>query len=42
VPLRSTRLRDDAGPFEYHCLENSGRVAMTMYVEKDVALLAAH
>jgi hypothetical protein len=41
VPLRNTRLRDSAGPFDYHRLENSGRVAMTLYLDKDVVLPTA-
>jgi hypothetical protein len=38
VPLRSTRLRDASGILEYHRVENSGRVAMVLYVAQDVAL----
>jgi hypothetical protein len=41
VPLRSTRLRDASGTLEYHRVENSGRVAMVLYVAKDVPLPAA-
>ena len=42
VPLRSTKVADGVGALEYHRLENSGRVAMTLYVDKDVALPATH
>jgi hypothetical protein len=37
VPLRTTRLRAD-GALEYHRVENSGRVAMVLYVAEDVPL----
>jgi hypothetical protein len=38
VALRSTKLRDGASALAYHRLENSGRIAMVLYVDKDVAL----
>jgi hypothetical protein len=38
VPLRSTPLRDGGGPMEHHYLENSGRIAITLYVAEDVGL----
>jgi len=38
VPLRSTPLRDGAAPLEYHRLENSGRIAIVLYVSRSVAL----
>jgi hypothetical protein len=38
VPLRSTPLRDGGEALEYHRLENSGRIAITLYVAEDVAL----
>ncbi len=38
VPLRSTPQRDGGGALEYHRLENSGRIAITLYVAEDVAL----
>jgi hypothetical protein len=38
VPLRSTRLRGAGGTLEYHRVENSGRVAMVLYVAEDVPL----
>src|ERR1700722_8021527 len=41
VPLRSTLLRDGGGALEYHHLENSGRIAITLYVAEDVALAPA-
>ena len=37
VPLRSTPLRD-SGALEYHRLENSGRIAIVLYVAEDVTL----
>ena len=37
VPLRSTQLRDGGGPLE-HLLENSGRIAITLYVAENVTL----
>lgn len=42
VPLRSTPTRDGGGPLEYHRLENSGRIAITLYVAENVTLVAAH
>jgi len=41
VPLRSTRLRDGGGALEYHRLENSGRIAIVLYVAGNVTLSAA-
>jgi hypothetical protein len=38
VPLRSTPLRDGVGALEYHHLENSGRIAIELYVAGDVTL----
>jgi hypothetical protein len=38
VPLRSTPLRGGGGALEYHRLENSGRIAITLYVAEDVTL----
>jgi hypothetical protein len=38
VPLRSTPLRDGGGALEYHRLENSGRIAITLYVAEDVTV----
>jgi hypothetical protein len=38
VPLRSTRLRDGGGALEYHRLENSGRIAIELYVAENVTL----
>ncbi len=38
VPLRSTPLRDGAGALEYHRIENSGRIAITLYVAGNVTL----
>lgn len=38
VPLRSTLVRGAAGALEYHRLENSGRIVITLYVDQDVPL----
>jgi hypothetical protein len=38
VPLRSAPSRDGDGQMEHHSLENSGRIAITLYVAEDVAL----
>ena len=38
VPLRSTPLRDGSAPLEYHRLENSGRIAIVLYVAGNVTL----
>ena len=38
VPLRSTRLRGASGTLEYHRVENSGRLAIVLYVAEDVPL----
>jgi hypothetical protein len=38
VPLRSTPLRDGGEALEFHRLENSGRIAITLYVAEDVTL----
>ncbi len=38
VPLRSTPLRDGRAALEYHRLENSGRIAIVLYVAGSVKL----
>ncbi len=38
VPLRSTPLRDGSGALEYHHLENSGRIAIVVYVAENITL----
>jgi hypothetical protein len=38
VPLRKTPLRDGDAQLEYHRLENSGRIAITLYVGQSVTL----
>jgi hypothetical protein len=38
VPLRSTQLRDGGAALEYHRLENSGRIAIVLYVSRNVTL----
>jgi Carboxypeptidase regulatory-like domain len=38
VPLRSTAPRDGGKGLEYHRLENSGRIALTLYVAGNVTL----
>ena len=35
VPLRSTPLRDGGAALEYHRLENSGRIAIVLYVAEE-------
>lgn len=41
VPLRSTPLRDGSGALDYHRVEGSGRIAITLYVAQNVALTPA-
>jgi len=41
VPLRSTPLRNGGSALEYHRLENSGRIAITLYVAENVTLASA-
>jgi hypothetical protein len=41
VPLRSTPLRDGGGALEYHRLENSSRIEITLYVQENVTLAPA-
>ncbi len=41
VPLRSTQLRGGGGALEYHRLENSGRIAIVLYVAEDISLPSA-
>jgi len=36
VLLRSTLMRDGARTVEYHRLENSGKIVIVLYVDKDV------
>jgi hypothetical protein len=38
VPLRSTPLRDGDATLKYHRLENSGRIAIVLYVAENVTL----
>src|ERR1035438_8145971 len=38
VPLRSTPLKDGGAALEYHRLENSGRIALVLYVAGNVRL----
>ncbi len=38
VPLRSTQVREKDGTCQYHRLENSGRIAIVLYVDGDVTL----
>jgi hypothetical protein len=38
VPLRKTPLRDGDAQLEYHRLENSSRIAITLYVGQSVTL----
>lgn len=41
APLRSTPSRDGTGALEYHRVENSGRIAITLYVAENVTLTLA-
>jgi hypothetical protein len=38
VPLRRTPLKDGGAAFEYHHLENSGRISIVLYVADNVTL----
>ncbi len=38
VPLRSTPQKRDGGALEYHRLEDSGRIAITLYVAQNITL----
>ena len=38
VPLRSTPLRDGGAALQYHRVENSGRIAIVLYVAENVTL----
>lgn len=38
VPLRSTQVRNGGSTVEYHRLENSGRIAIMLYADKDTVL----
>ena len=42
VPLRSTQVRDGGRTVEYHRLENSGRIVIVLYADKDVILAPEH
>jgi len=41
VPLRSTPNKGSAGVLEYHWLEDTGRIALVLYVARDVTLVPA-
>jgi len=41
VPLRSTSQKVGAGVMEYHWLEDTGRIALVLYVARDVTLAPA-
>jgi hypothetical protein len=41
VPLRSTQQRAGGGALEYHRLEDSGRIAIVLYVAESIALTPA-
>ena len=41
VPLRSTSQKVGAGVVEYHWLEDTGRIALVLYVARDVTLAQA-
>ena len=38
VPLRSTQVRGGGGALQYHRLEDSGRIAIALYVDENIAL----
>jgi len=38
VPLRSTQVRGGTGPLQYHQVEDSGRIALVLYVARNVLL----
>jgi hypothetical protein len=40
IPLRSTQKRDGSRTVEYHRLENSGKIVLVLYADKDVSLAA--
>jgi hypothetical protein len=42
IPLRSTQVRNGAAALQYHRLENSGRIVLVLYVDKDLALAPPH
>ena len=41
IPLRSTPRKADAGVLEYHWLEDTGRIALVLYVGRDITLVPA-
>jgi hypothetical protein len=41
VPLRSTPHKAGAGVLEYHWLEDTGRIALVLYIARDVTLVPA-
>ena len=42
IPLRSSEVRGKDGALQYHSLEDSGRIAVVLYVDQDTALSPAH
>jgi hypothetical protein len=38
VPLRSTQVRGGGGALQYHRLEDSGRIAIALYVDENIEL----
>ena len=38
VPLRSTQQKGGAGALEYHWLEDTGRIALVLYIAENVTL----
>jgi hypothetical protein len=38
IPLRNTQVRDGGRALEYHRLENSGKIVLVLYADKDVVL----
>jgi hypothetical protein len=41
VPLRSTRVRNGGRTVEYHRLENSGKILIVLYMDRNVILASA-
>ncbi len=42
IPLRNTQVRGGSGGLEYHRVEDTGRIAMVLYVSQNMTLPAAH
>ena len=42
IPLRSTARKGESGALDYRWIEDTGRMALTLYVAKDVKLKMSH